>query len=165
MSNSSRPQDRSREPGSSSAQSEQLRADQLAFTQLSPDQIAAPSSLNDTGLVRLVVTNGMRKSGLSRAEIADRMSYFTGTEVSERMLSAFAAESRDDVRFPSQLERAFCAAVGDNQLLICRAELAGLHFVDETGLQLMELGREFLKQKRAAENLQAIETKLRGVQL
>ena len=121
--------------------------------------------MNDSGLVQHVITSGMKRSGLSRAEIADRMSYLAGMQVTEAMLNNFAAESRPDVRFPLQLARAFCAAVGDNQLLTCCASFAGLHFVDETGLHLMELGREFLKQKRAAENLQAIETKLRGVQL
>jgi hypothetical protein len=107
----------------------------------------------------------MKKCPLSRAEIADRMSYFTGTKVSEIMLNQFAAESREDVRFPSQLERAFCAATGDYTLLACRAELAGLHLVDETGVDLMNLGREYLRQKRSADDIAAIETKLRGAKL
>ena len=106
----------------------------------------------------------MKKCPLSRAEIADRMAYFTGTKVTETMLNQFTA-SRDDVRFPLQLERAFCAAVGDYTLLTSRAELAGLRFVDDEGAALVELGREYLRQKRAAENIAAIETKLRGVEL
>ena len=162
---SSHPQDRSPSPSPSPAKSAPRFAEEQRELWPTADKVAAPGSLNDAGLVRKVIVAAMHKCPLSRAEIADRMAYFTGTEVTERMLNAFAAESREDHRFPSQLERAFCAAVGDNTLLTCLAELAGLHFIDETGLALMELGREFLRQKRAAENLNAIETKLRGVDL
>lgn len=102
---------------------------------------------------------------MSRAQIAERMSLLTGTEVTERMLNAFAAESREDHRFPCELERAFCAATGDTRLMVCRAKLAGLNAVSGEDLELLELGREYLRQKRAAENIAGLEAKLRGVKL
>ncbi len=129
------------------------------------DSVTPPGSLNDAGMVRQVIVHAMKTCPLSRAQLAERMTFLAGTEVTERMLNAFAAESREDHRFPSELERAFCAATGDYQLLTCRAELAGLHLVDDTDLHLMELGREFLRQKRATENIAGLEAKLRGVDL
>lgn len=124
-----------------------------------------PGSMNDAILVRQVVTESMRKCGFSREVIADRMALLTGTTVTANMLNQFAAESRADVRFPAELDRAFCAATGDNRLLTCRAELAGLHIVNDEELALLELGREHLRQKRAAEKIEALETRLDGVKL
>lgn len=165
MSNSSRPQDRIPERNVAIEKAEQ------SFLPRTPEQVAPaenlglPGSMNDAGLVQQLVTLGMKRSGLSRAQIADRMCYLTGTPVTEAQLNNFSADSRPDVRFPLQFLRAFASAVGDDHLLTSIAALAGLHLVDETGLQLMELGREFLKEKRAAESRAAIETKLRGVDL
>ena len=116
-------------------------------------------------MVRSVVTDALKQSALSRVQIAEEMSRLTGTTVTERQLNNFSSEARDDYRFPSELERAFCAATGDYRLLVCRAELAGMHFVDEDGAALMELGREYLRQKRAASAVASLEVKLMGVVL
>ena len=162
---SSRPQDRS--PGASSpiAKVDQFSSEGGSKSLPPSETGTIPGSLNDQNLVQQLVTSGMKRSGLSRAEIADRMCYLLGLQVTEAMLNNFAADSRPDVRFPLSFVRAFCAAVGDSQLLRAVADLAGLHVVDETGLQLMELGREYLREKRAAENRDALERKLRGVDL
>jgi hypothetical protein len=125
----------------------------------------APGSLNDVYLVRDVIRSSMKSSGLSRAAIADRMSFLSGMRVTERMLHAFTAASKEVHRFPSELERAFCAAVGDDQLLICRAQLNGHVFIDAAEAGLLELGREYLRQKRASEKIARLEAGLQGVEL
>jgi hypothetical protein len=121
--------------------------------------------MNDACLVRSVLVESMRVCSKSRAQIADEMSYLTGTPITERMLNGFAAESREDHKFPAELDRAFCFVVGDDRLLTCRAEAFGLHVIDDTGWELLELGREYLRQKRSASAVASLEKHLAGVEL
>jgi hypothetical protein len=126
---------------------------------------AIPGSMNDGAMIRAVITEAMKNCPLSRAQIAEKMSRLVGMTVTERQLNNFSADSREEYRFPSELERAFCAVVGDDRLLTCRAEAAGLHVIDEHGWELLELGREFLRQKRAAIAIAQLEKHLEGVEI
>jgi len=121
--------------------------------------------MNDAGIVRAALVEAIRTCGKSREQLADEMSTLTGTEVTARRINAFTAESREDYRFPSELARAFCEATGDFSLLKRLAELAGFHLVTQTEYELLRLGREYLKQKRANENVALIERSLVGVEL
>ena len=107
----------------------------------------------------------MRKCPRSRAEIADLMSALTGTSVTEIQLNKYASDSREDYRFPCELQRAFCVVTGDYRLMTYAAQATGLLLVDAEDAALLELGREYLRQKRAASNIAALETKLSGVPL
>ena len=124
-----------------------------------------PGSMNDAAMIRAVVTEAMKNCGLSRAVIAEEMSRLVGLTITERMLNGFAAESREDHKFPAELQRAFCAVTGDDRLLTCCAEAAGLHVIDEAGWELLELGREYLKQKRATAAIASYERRLQGVEI
>lgn len=124
-----------------------------------------PGTLNDAGVVRAALIEAIRKCGKSREELADQMSSLTGTEVTVRRINAFTAESREDYRFPSELARAFCLATGDFSLLRRQAELAGFHLVTETEYELLRLGREYLRQKRASSQVEMLEKRLAGVEL
>ena len=114
---SPRPQD---EPAAPVRSRETLRQ-QIAVKQqpdlFTPYPDIPPGSMNDAALVRQVLTESMRLSNKSRAQIADEMTYLCGRPITERMLNAFTAESREDHRFPSELERAFCKATGADRLL------------------------------------------------
>ena len=103
--------------------------------------------MNDAPLVRQILIESMRLSNKSRAQIADEMTYLCGRAVTERMLNAFTAESREDHRFPSELERAFCKATGTDRLLKVRAELAGYKVVGQDEQDLIELGRQYFIRK------------------
>jgi len=122
-------------------------------------------TMNDAAMVRSVIVDAMRKCNKSRASIADEMSHLTGTKVTERMLNCYAADSREDARFPQELQRAFCAATGDTRLLTFGAEAAGLHVIDDAGKDLMEIGRRYLTRKRSEAELAELERRLEGTQL
>ena len=90
-------------------------------------------------------------------------------EVSAKAIKSRVAEFKKifDVQAdcaPAELDRAFCEATGDNTLLSCRAELAGYKMINAIDAELLELGREYLKQKRANEKVAALEMRLRGVE-
>ncbi len=107
----------------------------------------------------------MSNCGLSRVQIADAIARLTGLSVTERQLNNFSADSRPEYRFPLELTRAFCTVTGDDRLLTFSAELAGLHVIDDDGMQLLELGREYLRQKRAAAAMASYERILQGVEI
>ena len=126
---------------------------------------ASPGSMNDAAVVRSVLIESIRGSGKSRETLADEMSSLTGTEITVRRINGFTADSRDDYRFPLELARAFCVATHDFTLLRRIAEMAGFNLIDAAGIDLLELGTEFLRQKRASEKVAALEARLRGVEL
>jgi len=121
--------------------------------------------MNDDLLVRGVVTASIKHSGLSREQIADAMSDLLGITVTARMLTAFTAESKELHRWPGAWDRAFCSATRNNDLLKCRAEAAGLLVIGADEIKLLELGREYLRQKRASRSIAQLESDLEGVDL
>ncbi len=163
--NSSRPQSPSRPGRTSPVKGARRFTSKLQQNLFGFSDLGHPGSMNDAALIRAIVVDAMKHCTKSRAQIADEMSLLVGTQVTERMLNAFAADSREDHRFPSELARAFCAVVGDDRLLTCCAEAAGLHVIDETGWELLELGREYLRQKRSASAVAGLEKRLAGVEV
>jgi len=81
------------------------------------------------------------------------------------MITSFTTETKELHRWPGAWDRSFCVAVNNNRLLFCRVELAGYRVIDATEADLLELGKETLKQKRAAENAAMLEKRLQGVDL
>lgn len=125
----------------------------------------APGTINDAAMIRTVLTDSIKQSGKSRAQIADIMSRLTGTQVTERRLNAYTAESREDFRFPLELARAFCMATHDFALLKHLIEMAGFKVVTKTEFDVLQLGHEYLTHKRAAENMALLERRLTGEEL
>lgn len=121
--------------------------------------------LNDGAVVRAVLIRSMRQCNKSRAQIAEEMTYLSGREVTETALNKYTAESRTDYRWPGELDRAFCRATGDDTLLKVRAELAGYRVIGAEEIHLLELGREYLRQVRAAHEVEILKTRLAGVAL
>jgi hypothetical protein len=128
-------------------------------------QSVIPGSVNDASVIRAGLVEAIRKCGKSRESLAEDMSRLTGSEVTVRRLNAFTAESREDFRFPAELARAFCVATGDFSLLRNLTEMAGFKVVTETEFEMLRLGREYLRQKRANENVALLEARLAGVDL
>lgn len=121
-----------------------------------------PGSLNDSHIIRGILVDSIRRSGKSREAIAEEMSYLVGREITPRQLNGFTAESKEDYKFPAELERAFCRVTGDDRLLSCRLEQAGLHVITEGEKLLLDLGRQYLKRNRAAEQIALLERRLHG---
>jgi hypothetical protein len=124
-----------------------------------------PGSMSDATLVRSLIAEVIRKSSKSRAQIAEEMSYLVGREITERMLNGFTADSRDDYRWPGELDRAFCFVTGDDRLLRCRVELSGYVVITNDEFELLELGRQYLIRQRAANKVELLERRLQGVEL
>lgn len=124
-----------------------------------------PGSMNDASEIKAALASALHQCGKSRETVADEMSSLTGMNVTARRLNAFTAESREDHHFPLELLRAFCFSTGDSTLLRRIAELSGYRLVNESEYDLLKLGREYLKQKRAIDQVALLEKRLQGVEL
>ncbi len=67
--------------------------------------------------VRRTVSEAIRESGLSRYDIASRMSEYLGRELTKAQLDSFSAESKDGHRFPLEYVPAFCHATRNYDLV------------------------------------------------
>jgi hypothetical protein len=121
-------------------------------------------SLNDDLMVRNIITASVKRCGKTREQIGEEMSITLAITVTARMLTAFTSESKELHRWPGAWDRAFCFAVGDDALLKCRVEAAGYRVITVAEAELLDLGREYLRQKRAAERMAMIEAGLRGME-
>jgi hypothetical protein len=68
----------------------------------------------------------IRKSELSRWEIAGQMSHLVGMEITKAMLDSWTAESKEHHRPPAEFLPAFCAVTGDREPMQILADAAGL---------------------------------------
>jgi len=107
-------------------------------------------------LSRLLVSE-MKRSPLTRGEIAQKMSELVGKPISERMLSAFAADSKELHRWPAEFDLAFCETVGSYRLLSERVRLAGFRMVGPREDRLIQIGRAYLQMSRAKKRLLGVD--------
>ncbi len=124
-----------------------------------------PGSLNDDSLVRGIITDAIKHCGKSREQIADEMQRLLAIQVTARMITSFTAESKELHRWPGAWDRAFCIATGDFRLLCCRVEAAGMKVITESESQLLEIGRQYLIQKRSEQSIALLERRMAGVEL
>jgi len=129
------------------------------------EELPAPGSLNDRNIVRAIVTESIRNSEKSREQIAEELTVLLGERVTVRMLNSYTSEAAEMHRWPLQYARAFCFAVSDWTLLRAIAERSGFQMITKSEGELLTLGREYLKQKRSAEQIALLEKRLSGVDL
>lgn len=95
-------------------------------------------------VLRAAVTAAIKKSAKSRLQIADEMSLSLGAPITERMLNSFTAESKEKHRFPLAWAVAFCQSAGDWSPLRLVVERAGFRLIDESQVEVLELGQQLL---------------------
>jgi hypothetical protein len=113
----------------------------------------------DTAL-RLLIATVLKSHRKSRAQIADEMTALLGVRVTDQMLNCYTAESKEKHRFPAAFLPALCKATADTRLIAALADKIGMRLITAEEVQLLELGRNYLKQKQAAEEVSRLESSL-----
>jgi hypothetical protein len=111
-----------------------------------------PGALDMDIAVRWMLTAAIKASSLSREQIAERMAYITGREITVPMLDTFTADSKRQHRFPLAWLTAFCAVTGDHRLLALIVEKAGFRMVTTAEA---EVARKYLECQKAELELTA----------
>lgn len=119
------------------------------------DSEAAPASFNISYRLRGEISEGLKRSPLSRFEVAARMSDLLGVEVTKSQLDSWTAESKEQHRFPAEYLPAYCEVTGYKEPLRLMARLVQCFLLESEEALLAELGRidqskrELLKKERA----------------
>ena len=137
------------------------------FTCVSPKSTSSGNSgsFNDGFALRGIITDSIRNCGKSREVIAEEMTQLLGSVVTSRALDSYTAESAQQNRFPAEYMRAFCHVTGNSALILHLIACSGLHAISDAEHKLLELGRAYLRRKRAEKNISAIEQEFEGVDL
>jgi len=120
---------------------------------------ALPGAL-DVGLpLRHLLSDLLKRSPLSRYQVAARMSELAGHDITKNMIDAWTAESREGWRFPLEYLPAFETAVETHDVTAWLADLRGARL--SVGREALEaqLGRvsrmkdDLARQERALKKL------------
>jgi hypothetical protein len=107
-----------------------------------------PGAADDDAVTRGILGDAIKRSGLSREQIADRMSWLTSRTISSSMLFDFTAGSKAAHRFPFAWARAFCQVTNDNRLLEYIAEQSGFILLPKRDADVLSLGELVVEQRR-----------------
>lgn len=101
----------------------------------------APGSFNISCRLRSELSEGLKRSALSRYEVAARMSELTGVEITKSQLDSWTAESKEYHRFPAEYLPAYCEVTGYKEPLFIMSRLLQCYLLESKEALLSELGR------------------------
>lgn len=87
------------------------------------------------------ISEAIKNSGLKRYEIAGKMAEFLGFEITESMLNAYTAESKEGYRMPAEYFPIFCKLTKDYTILEILVSSSGGRMVKSDEIYLLELGK------------------------
>jgi hypothetical protein len=114
---------------------------------------SVPGAADDDPITRGILADALKRSPLSREQVAERMSWLTSRTISASMLFDFTAESKAAHRFPFAWARAFCQALNDWRLLEHMADRAGFILLPKSDADVLSLGELVVEQKRVETEL------------
>jgi len=100
-----------------------------------------PGRLNIDATVRELVSEALKRTRLSRYEVAAEMSKLLGREITKSQIDSWSAESKENHRFPLAYLNAFCEATEDKTIIRLIAERAGGYFIEGEDALYTELGK------------------------
>ena len=110
------------------------------------------------------IAEAIKGSGLKRYAIAGQMSEMLGTEITESMLNAYTAESKEGYRMPAEYLPTFCRIVKDYTPLEVLTAAAGCRMIKSEDVYFLEIGRLQAVEKAARKKHMALTRELRKVQ-
>ncbi len=110
-----------------------------------------PGSLGIGLTVKELLSQALRGTPYKRWEIAGRMGEYAGAEITESMLNAWTAESKEGHRFPLEFLPAFCRATGDYTLIEKVVRACGCYLIQSEEVAHLELGRITESKKQLAQ--------------
>jgi len=106
--------------------------------------------------MRALMGMALKRSGLSRPQLADRLSSLLNESISLHQINAWLAETKTGHRFPAEYLPAFCAATGSLELLRDAVELLGGRMATKEDLHYAEIGRTYVRRRQASKREKAL---------
>jgi cell division protein FtsB len=117
---------------------------------------ALPGALDFDRQVRHLLAEAMKQSPLSRVEIAVRMAELTGENITKNSLDAWAAESRDEWRFPLKFLPAFEAVCQTHSISGWLAGVRGCKLIRGKEAVDAEIGKLERMRQEAADRIKQL---------
>jgi len=136
-----------------------IRTVSEAQKRITTDQ-ETPGRLNLDAAVKELITEALKRSPLSRYQIAAEMSRKLGREVTKAQIDAWSAESKENHGIKVFVLNAFMEATGDKTILHLLCETAGGRFAEGREALYTELGRIDQKEKELSEKKKLIKATL-----
>lgn len=113
--------------------------------EINPRKFAQPDFQTETkplGLrIKETVSEAIKGSGLKRYAIAGQMSELLGTEITESILNAYTAESKEGYRMPAEYIPTFCRIVKDYTVMEVLVSASGCRMIKSEDAYYLEMGR------------------------
>ena len=133
--------------------------------EINPRKFASPEYQAETKPLTLrmkeAIAEAIKGSGLKRYAIAGQMSEQIGTEITESMLNAYTAESKEGYRMPAEYLPVFCRIVKDYSVLEILVAAAGCRMIKSEDAYYLEIGRLQTVEKAARRKHQALARELK----
>lgn len=100
-----------------------------------------PGRLNIDASLRELVSEVLKKTSLSRYEVAAAMSTRLGKEITKSQIDTWSAESKENHRLPVAYLNAFEESAGDKSIIRLICEKAGGYFIEGEDALYTELGK------------------------
>jgi len=123
-------------------------------------QEGIPGRLNIDLQIRELITQALKRTKLSRYEVAGKMSELLAKEITKAQIDAWSAESKEGHRFPLSYLPAFCEATGDTTIMKFIAEKCGGFYIENEEAIYTELGRIEQVKKELTEKEKFLKTML-----
>lgn len=113
----------------------------MDFFEVPQEHDQLPGALNISLQIRSLISNELKRSPLTRYQIAARMSELLGVDVTKHQLDAWTAESRDGWRFPIEYLPALEAALETHAITRLIADVRGCRLLVGKEALNAELGK------------------------
>lgn len=100
-----------------------------------------PGSFGISAQLKGMLSEGIKRSGMSRYEVAAKISELLGWELTKTMLDAYTAESKEGHRVPAEILPAFCFVTGYYEPLRLLSRTAGGQFLESEHTAYAEMAR------------------------
>ena len=113
--------------------------------------------------IKDAIAEAIKGCGLKRYAIAGQMSEMLGTEITESMLNAYTAESKEGYRMPAEYIPVFCQVVKDYTVLEILVAASGCRMIKSEEVYYLEIGRLQTVEKAAHRKHVALSKELKKV--
>ena len=113
--------------------------------------------------IKKIISQAIKHSDFSRIQVANRMSEDLGVEITQAMMDAWTAESKNGHRFPVEYLPAFVRATENWDLLMEVCRMCGGHFTRGKEILHVEMGKIRELEAQLKERKKAIERLLSEV--
>lgn len=142
------------------------RAEQLSLPLMFSESFNHPAgSFRRAEGVLEAIKATLRRSALSREQIADEMSRLLGEKVTKHHLANWAAESKQDYRLPLEWAAAFSVVTNDTSVIKAAFLGSGINVLDDADMVFFDIGKAIEEKRERDAKLKESRNRLKTLRM